>query len=193
MSILLFIAVALFAVIHLIPAFPSLKSRLKDKMGNMYGMLFAVGSILTLVLIVIGWQIADRAAVYDPPDWGFRANLALSFLAFLLLGVFLFRGKARQFLRLPLAMAVVLWASGHLLANGDQASVILFGGMFVYAAVHLVAGFAQGFRPSPEVRQGHDVIALFVSVALYGVMIQMHQHVIGVALFSIEDMAIFAK
>lgn len=191
MSLLLFFAVALFAVIHLIPAFPSLKDWLKNRLGKMYGMFFAVGSTLTLALIVLGWQMADRGSVYDPPDWGFRANLALSFLAFLLLGVFLFRGKARQVLRLPLAMGVVLWATGHLLANGDQASIILFGGMLVYASVHLVAGFVQGFRPSPEVRQGHDIIALFVSVALYGVMIQMHQHVIGVPLFSIGDMAIF--
>jgi uncharacterized membrane protein len=190
---LLFFAVALFAVIHLIPAFPSLKARLKDRLGKVYGMLFAVGSILSLVLIALGWQMADRSVVYDPPAWGFGANLALSFVAFLLLGVFLFRGRARQFLRLPLAMAVVLWATGHLLANGDQASVILFGGLLAYGATHLAAGFTQGFRPSPEVRQGHDVIALFVGVALYGVAIQMHQHVIGVALFSIQDMAIFAK
>lgn len=190
---LLFFAVALFAVLHLVPAFPSLKARLKERFGKAYGMLFAVGSILSLVLIVVGWQMADRAAVYDPPAWGFRANLALSFVAFLLLGVFLFRGKARQFLRLPLAMAVVLWATGHLLANGDQASVILFGGMLVYGATHLTAGFAQGFRPSPEVRQGHDVIALFTGVALYSVMIRMHEYVTGVALFSIQDIAIFAK
>lgn len=190
---LLFFAVALFAVIHLIPAFPSLKARLKDRLGKAYGMLFAAGSIISLMLIVLGWQMADRVHAYDPPSWGFRANIALSFVAFLLIGVFLFRGKARQFLRLPLAMAVVLWATGHLLANGDQASIILFGGLLAYGATHLAAGFAQGFRPSPEVRQGHDVIALFVGVALYGVAIQMHQHVIGVALFSIQDMAIFAK
>ena len=190
---LLFFAVALFAVIHLIPAFPPLKGRLKDRLGKAYGMLFALGSIVSLVLIVLGWQMADRVQIYDPPTWGFRVNLALSFVAFLLIGVFLFRGKARQLLRLPLAMAVVLWATGHLLANGDQASIILFGGLLAYGATHLAAGFAQGFRPSPEVRQGHDVIALFVSVALYGVMIQMHQHVVGVALFSIQDMAIFAK
>ena len=193
MSILLLFAVVLFAVIHLIPAFPPLKARLQDKLGKNYGMVFALASVVTLALMVIGWQMADRASVYDPPGWGFRANLALSFLAFLLLGVFLFRGHIRQFLRLPLAMGVVLWATGHLLANGDEASVILFGGMFAYGAVHLAAGFAQGFRPSPEVRQGHDVIALFAGVALYGVMIQMHQHVTSVALFSIGDMAIFAR
>ena len=193
MSILLVIAVVLFAAIHLIPAFPSLKDRLKHKLGKKYGILFGIGSVLTLVLMVIGWQMADRTSVYDPPDWGFGANLALSFLAFLLLGVFLFRGRVRQILRLPLAMGVIVWATGHLLANGDRASIILFGGLLVYGAVHLVAGLMQGFRPSSEVRQGHDVIAVFVGVALYGVMVQMHQYVIGVALFSIEDMAVFAN
>ncbi len=190
---LLLFAVSLFAVLHLVPAFPPLKTRIKDALGKKYGMLFGAGSILSLVLIVIGWQMADRGFVYDPPVWGFRANLALSFLAFLLLGVFLFRGRARQVLRLPLAMGVVLWATGHLLANGDQASVILFGGMLVYGATHLAAGLAQGFKPSPEVRQGHDAISLFVGVALYGVMIQMHPYVTGVALFSIQDIAIFAR
>ncbi len=190
---LLFLAVTLFAVIHLIPAFPSLKARLKDRLGRKYGMVFAVGSTLSLILIVVGWQMADRSVVYDPPGWGFSANMALSLVAFLLLGVFLFRGRMRQILRLPLAMGVVFWSVGHLLANGDRASVILFGGLLAYGAAHLVAGFSQGFRPSPEVRQGHDVIAVFVGVALYGVMIQMHQYFPGVALFSIQDMAIFAK
>jgi len=190
---LLFLAVTLFAVIHLIPAFPSLKARLKDRLGRKYGMIFAVGSTLSLILIVVGWQMADRSIVYDPPGWGFSANMALSLVAFLLLGVFLFRGRMRQILRLPLAMGVVLWSVGHLLANGDRASVILFGGLLGYSVAHLVAGFSQGFRSSPEVRQGHDVIAVFVGVALYGVMIQMHQYFPGVALFSIQDIAIFAK
>jgi hypothetical protein len=34
---------------------------------------------------VLAWQGADRSPVYDPPDWGFRANLAINFIAMLLL------------------------------------------------------------------------------------------------------------
>ena len=190
---LLAFAVALFAVIHLLPAFPALKKTLKDRLGKKYGMLFALGSILSLVLIVLGWRMADRSTVYDVPSWGFSANIALSLVGFLLLAVFLMRGKVRQWLRLPLAFGVVFWSTGHLLANGDRASVILFGGLLIYALSHLIAGFVQGFRPSPEVRQGHDVLSVFIGVALFGVMIQMHQYFPGIALFSIEDMKIFAN
>lgn len=188
---LLAFSVALFALIHLIPAFPALKERVKAAAGKAYGPGFGIASTVSLILIVLAWRGADRSAVYEPPAWGFSANLALSFVAFLLVGIFAFRGRLRQILRLPLAMGVILWAAGHLLANGDSASVILFGGLLAYALVHLAAGFAQGFRPSPEVRQGHDALSLLAGVALYGVMIQLHAHLIGVPLFSIQDMAIF--
>lgn len=187
------IAVALFAAIHLVPAIPSLKEKLKARFGKAYGAGFGILSVVTLVLIVLAWRAADAEFVYEPPQWGFAANLGLSFIAFLLLGVFLFRGRVRQVLRLPLAMAVIFWAVGHLLANGDSASITLFGGLLIYAIAHLLLGLAQGFRPSGEVRQGHDVLALFTGIALYGVMIQIHTHVIGVPLFSIHDMSVFAN
>lgn len=187
---LLALSVALFAAIHLIPAFPATKARVQAGLGKAYGPAFGIASTLSLVLIVLAWTGADRAAVYDPPDWGFRANLALSFLAFLLVGIFIFRGRLRQIVRLPLAIAVILWATGHLVANGDSASVILFGGLLAYGAVHLAAGISQGYRPTPEVRQGHDALSILAGIALYGVMIQLHAHLIGVPLFSIHDLAI---
>jgi hypothetical protein len=39
------------------------------------------------------------------------------------------------------------------------------------------------------VRQGHDALSLLTGVALYGVMIQLHAHLIGVALFDINDLS----
>ena len=190
---LLAIAVALFAAIHLIPAVPALKQRLQARLGRKYGMSFGLASVVTLVLIILAWPITDRSPVYDPPQWGWTANLVLSFFAFLLVGVFIFRGRLRQKLRLPLAIGVACWAVGHLLANGDAASVILFAGLLLYAVLHLVLGLAQGFRPSADVRQGHDILSLFTGVALYGVMIQLHAHIIGVPLFSIHDLAGLAR
>jgi uncharacterized membrane protein len=190
---LLALSVALFALVHLVPAFPALKAWVKTALGKAYGPAFGIASIVSLVLIVLAWQGADRSPVYEPPAWGFRANLVLSFFAMLLVGIFAFRGRLRQLLRLPLAMAVVMWATGHLLANGDIASVILFGGLLVYGAIHLVGGLASGFRPSTDVRQGHDLLSLLAGVALYGVMIQLHAHLFGVALFSIHDLSVLAR
>jgi uncharacterized membrane protein len=118
-------------------------------------------------------------------DAGLRqATVGLLLLAFLCLGVFLFRGRLRQHLRFPLAIGVMLWGAGHLFANGDLASLILFGGLFAYAAAHLALGLSFGIRPSPEVRSGHDILSMVAGVALYIAMVQLHPVLIGVHVLS---------
>ncbi len=177
---LLAIAVLAFAVIHLVPAVPPAKARLQQSLGQSYGPAFGIAASLALVLIVVGWHASGHVAVYEPPPRARQATVGLMLLAFLSLGVFLCRGRMRQILRFPLAIAVVLWGIGHLFANGDLASLILFGGLSCYAAAHLVLGLAYGIRPSPEVRAGHDILSLIAGVALYIAMVQFHPVLIGV-------------
>ena len=89
-------------------------------------------------------------------------------------------------LRFPMALAAIFWATGHLLANGDLASVILFGGFLAYAVAHIAIGVANGVRPSREVRAGHDLLSIVMGVALYGVMAQLHGALIGVQLVQLS-------
>jgi hypothetical protein len=118
--------------------------------------------------------------VYDPPSWGKVVTFVLVLVGFLCLGIFLFRGSLRQRLRFPLAIGVAFWAVGHLFANGDGASLIFFGGMLIYALAHLGLGLANDVRPSPLVRQGHDVASLLLGAALYGAATQLHPLFAGV-------------
>jgi len=182
---LLAIAVLAFALIHLVPAVPPAKARLRQALGRAYGPVFAIAATLALVLIVVGWQAAGYVAVYEPPLRARQATVGLLLLAFLCLGIFLFRGRLRQHLRFPLAIAVMLWGIGHLLASGDLASLILFGGLFAYAAAHLALGLSHGIKPSPEVRAGHDILSLIAGVALYVAMVQLHPVLIGVPVLSL--------
>ena len=185
--IILVIGVLLVALTHLAAAFPAVKQRLKERIGpRAFGPVFGFVSLIGIVIIVIGWRLSDVVTVYDPPVWGRHANFAFTLLAFLCLGIFLFRGSLRQRLRFPMAIAAMLWATGHLLANGDQRSLILFGGFLVYGAAHLAIGIANGVRPSPEVRAGHDLMSILAGVALYGVMTQLHTALIGVPVFDIS-------
>lgn len=177
---LLALGVALFAVCHLTLALPEANAALRRRFGKFYGPGFGVISLLPLVLIVLGWRMAPFEPVYDVPSWGRTATFILVLVAFLCLSIFLFRGRLRQRLRFPLAWGVVFWAVGHLCSNGDVASLILFGGMLVYALAHLWLGFANGVRPSPDIRQGHDAISLVIGVALYGVFAQLHPLFTGV-------------
>ncbi|HRX36628.1 MAG TPA: NnrU family protein [Aestuariivirga sp.] len=188
--ILLALGVLATSLMHLVAAVPSLKSRVKAGVGERaYGPLFGLASLVGIAIIVAGWKLSDFVAVYEPPAWGRHANFGFMLAAFLCFGIFLFRGRLRQLLRFPMGFAVIFWATGHLLANGDLASLILFGGFLLYAVAHIVIGIANGVRPSPEVRGGHDLVSLVMGVALYGVMVQLHGALIGVPVFDVSQWA----
>lgn len=178
---LLGFGVLFLAVQHLVAAVPSLKARLKGWVGDWaYGPVFGLASLVGIFLIVLGWRSADFVPVYDPPEWGRHANFGLTLIAFICLGIFLFRGSWRQKLRFPMAFAIIFWATGHLLANGDLRSIILFGGLLTYAVLHILIASANGVRPTPVVRAGHNLLAVLAGVALYAVMAQAHAALIGV-------------
>jgi uncharacterized membrane protein len=178
--------VILFAILHLLPAVPKAKAMIVARTGaRLYGPLFGTLSVVALLLIWQGWRGAGFVPLYEPPAWGRFANIGLSFLAFLCLGVFLFRGGLRQRLRFPMGFAVLLWGTGHLLANGDLRSLILFGGLMAYGLVHMGVGLANGARPTADVRAGHDLISLLAGAALYVAMTQLHPVVIGVPVLAL--------
>lgn len=58
--------------------------------------------------------------------------------------------------------------------------------MLIYALAHLGLGTANGIRPSPVIRQGHDVISIIVGVALYGVFAQLHPLFTGVPVVTLS-------
>ena len=183
--ILLALAVGLFALTHLVPSMPVIKSKLQTRLGSRYGALFGITALVSVVLIIAGWRMSEFVPVYEPPSWGWHVTFVMVLIAFLCLGIFIFRGKLRQKLRSPLSIGVLCWGIGHLFANGDLASLILFGGMTCYGLAHLVLGQLNDYRPSPEVRGGHDVLSILGGVALYGLMIQLHGAIIGVPVFQL--------
>jgi uncharacterized membrane protein len=160
---------------------PSLKARVKSKVGDWaYGPVFGMASLVGVLIMVLGWRSAGFVPVYEPPEWGRHANFALTLIAFIFLGNFMFRGSWRQKIRFPMACAIIFWAAGHLLSNGDLRSVILFGGLLSYAVLHIIIGTANGVRPSPVVRSGHNLLAVLAGIALYGIAAQLHGALIGV-------------
>ncbi len=184
--ILLAIGVVLFAAVHLIPAVPPVKAALKTSVGvRAFGTVFGILSVLTFALIVAGWRLSDTVIAYDVPSRGWIANFVFTLIAFQFLAIFLFRGKLRQMVRFPMAIAVMFWAIGHLLANGDVASIILFAGLLIYAVLHTALGLIYGVRPTPEVRSGHDILALLAGLALFAVMAQLHGVLIGVPVLTL--------
>jgi uncharacterized membrane protein len=184
--ILLGLGVVLFALCHLTLAVPQANEAVRRRFGKFYGPGFGLLSLLPLVLIILGWRMSPFIPVYDPPSWGRIATFVLVAVAFVCLGIFIFRGSLRQRLRFPLAWAVIFWSLGHFFANGDAASLVLFGGMLIYAVAHLALGMANDIRPSAVVRQGHDVVSILIGLALYGVVAQLHALFTGVPVVTLS-------
>jgi uncharacterized membrane protein len=185
--IILAAGVLLFVLLHGVAAVPRYKSYIKSRTGEKwYGPVFGIALLFAIAVIVLGWRNSSFVTVYEPPLWGWYVNYVLTFVGFLCVGIFLFRGSYRQRLRFPMGIATVFWAAGHLFTNGDLASLILFGGLLLGSVAHMAVAMSNGIRPTPEVRIGHDGLSLIFGAALYGIMTQLHPALIGVPIFAIS-------
>lgn len=114
---------------------PDLRARLGEKPGK--GVV-AVALLGALVLIVTGYRGAGQIPVYTPLPGAGHLNNLLMLLAFILYGAGAVKGVIWTRIRHPQLTAVKIWAVGHLLVNGDLASILLFGGMLGWAVAEVV-------------------------------------------------------
>lgn len=75
--------------------------------------------------------------------------------------------------RHPFLIGVIIWAVGHLLANGDLASIILFGGMLILAAGGI---FHIDMRRRHAMGSAWGPIALSTSVIPFLAILQRRTH-----------------
>lgn len=178
----LILAVLGFGIVHVAPSIPVVKSALRDALGKAYGPVYGVISAILLGLCIYAFRQAEAESLYLVPVWGRYANFILSLLGFICIGIFLFRGSWRNRLKYPMAIGVVLWAVGHLLANGDKASLVLFAGMAAFAVLHAGIKASLGAYEPTEVRHGHNLLSVLGGIALYGIMTQLHYVITGMRL-----------
>lgn len=133
--------------------------------------------LVALVLIVLGYRGAAFTPVYDPiPGIGHLNNLMM-LVAIFLFGVGGTKGTLWPRLRNPMLIGTAVWAVAHLLVNGDLASVVLFGGLGLWAVVQIVLiDRAPWVRPDPAAGRGlkGDLMNLVGTLVLYGLIAGVH-------------------
>jgi uncharacterized membrane protein len=164
---MLMAGLVLWYVSHLMKRLaPGIRAALGDGPGKG---IVSLLSFLSLYLIVRGFRAADVVVLWHPPAFLTHLNNLLMLVAVFLINLGYSRGVLRTKIRHPMLNAVKTWAIAHLLVNGDLASVILFGGIFVWALVDMILINRQEpawNRPAPgPVR--NDVIYGALSVVLY--------------------------
>lgn len=146
---------------------------------------FSAFSLLGSVLIVWGWGLAraDAPDLYVPADWAVDANRLLSLMAFVLVAAFFFpAGVIKQRLRFPASLGIIIWCVGHLLANGDLLSFLLFGLFGLSSALSIVMEVRAGEEGPTFKGYRGDLLALLFGGALYvGFAFYLHGPLIGVS------------
>ena len=174
----LIVGLALFLGVHLLPTNPVLRDGLVARFGaNTYKIGFSLISLIGLVVIVLGYYKMQHLypgknpILFEPPVWMRHITLALMLPAMIFLVAAQVPSRIRNAVRHPMLLAIKLWALGHLLANGDGASLLLFGSFLAYAVYDRIsvkkrAALGPLGAKQPESIM-NDVIVVAVGVALY--------------------------
>lgn len=179
----LIVGLALFFAVHMLPWVPALRRVLIGGLGPRgYQVVFAVLSLIGLVLVVIGYQRVPFEPLYQPPDWGGTAALVLMLPASVLLVAAYAPGNVRRYTRHPMLWGVSLWSVAHLSANGDLASVLLFGTFIVYALLDMVSANLRGARKRDvKVPWSRDAFAVVIGLVVYSGLLRLHPFLFGVS------------
>lgn len=185
----LILGLVIFFGAHLFSAFRSREpgKDIKAKLGTgPYMGLYSLVSLAGFVLIVWGYGAARPAPIlYTPPPGLAHLNLLLMLPAMVLLVASqLPAGRIAKAVKHPMLLAVKIWAFGHLLANGELNSVVLFGTFLAYGVIDRIAVKRRGDNgPGPDkVLSGtSDLLALSIGIALYAViLVWLHPILFGV-------------
>lgn len=171
---LLIVGMVSWWIVHLFPIYARpMRNNLAGGLGEgPYKAIYALVTVGTVALMVIGYQAAPVQNIWFPPSFMVHINNVLMLIAIV---VFIAGGipsPVRRWIRHPQFTGVKIWAFAHLLVNGDLASMILFGGMIGWAVVAMIGTNKRDGkdRELPEFKKiGTPIHILIALVVYYGV------------------------
>jgi len=182
---ILITGVVVWSLVHLVKALaPDLRAAVISKLGeNPYKGIIALSIVLSLVLIVIGWRSTMPESVYLPPAWGGEANALLMIVSVFLFGAANYPTVIKRYIRHPMLTGMLAWSIGHLLANGDNRSLVLFAGLGVWALVEIVLiSRREGAWEKPESPpMSTEIRGIVISAIVFAVLIFLHPYFAGVS------------
>ena len=139
-------------------------------------------SLVGLIFIVWGFALYrsnEFTPVYAPPDFGRHIGPLLLLLAFILIAAANMKpGYIKTYVKHPFLTGIALWAIAHLLMNGDQGGLILFGAFLLYVIIDAVAVLSRGPVAMPPPDWRYDLRAVIGGiVVLVLVVLVVHPYI----------------
>ncbi|MDA0361675.1 MAG: NnrU family protein [Proteobacteria bacterium] len=177
---LLIVGLLIWIFAHLFKrVFPDLRLRTQDRHEKFAKVFLSLLIIIATVLIVIGYRHAPNVIIYDPPT--FLKHLTPMFM---LVAVYIFglslvkRNKVWLATKIghPQLTSVKIWALGHLCANGDLASLLLFSAFLVWAIISVIFinRSEENLKTTERVYAKYEIIYALKAAILFGLAVWVH-------------------
>jgi uncharacterized membrane protein len=163
------------------------------RLGKAYWLMFALTSVVGVVLIAWGFALYRRTGwidVWYPPAFMRHITIGLMWFSVIMVLAAYLPGHIKSWAKHPMLAGVKIWAFAHLLSNGDLGSIILFGSFLawgVYARIALkrreAAGEITNIR-AVDSGWANDAVALVLGTFIYLALgYVFHPVMIGVPVF----------
>ncbi len=186
--LLMILGIIVFLGIHCVQMFaPAFRADFIEKRGlNFWKGLYSIVSLVGFAMLVYGFGIARASPAneffWSGPIWfGHILTLLMLPAIILLVASQLPKGRIAKTVKNPMVIAVKIWAFGHLLVNGDLASLILFGSFLVWSVLLVINYKKRGQTIPEETSNIGDILSLVIGTVAWGAIIMwLHEWAIGV-------------
>lgn len=183
----LFLGLAVFFGVHFMSSRREWRSNTLEMVGEKaFKGVYTFISFAGLALLIYGfgqYRAGGYISLWTPPKAMMHLNLLLSSLAMVMIFAANFKGGViKSTLKHPFLIGIKTWALGHLLANGDVGSTLIFTSFLLYAVYNRIDHKKRGTlhpEKQPFGRGDVQAIALGVTVSAF-LILGGHKWLIGV-------------
>ncbi len=186
---LLIIGVSIFVLIHLVPSVVPLRTALFEGLGEKaYKGVYSLLALTGLGLMIYGKANAEFIPLWSPPEWSrYLAWVTMVPALILIVGANV-PCNIKRFTPHPMMWSVLIWSATHLFANGDQASIILFAPLGVFAIIHIITANTRGATTQTEVLPFNaDIKVVVIGLVTYAIFAAAHPYLFKVSAFIIAS------
>lgn len=176
------VGMLLFFGVHLVPSMVKLRRTLVNVLGeDPYKGFYSVIALTGFILIIYGKSVSPFRSLWQPPTWGVHVAALIMVFSFIFLAASNMKTNIRRITRHPMLWGVTFWSIAHLLANGDQASLLLFGSFLVYSLFAMYSANKRGAKKQKRTYPlSKDFLTIVIGLAVYSFFLYFHAWIFGV-------------
>ncbi len=184
----LFYGLCLFIGLHSLREL-GLRSQFLSQYGTaLYKSVLAIGVVISIMLIVVGKSRAGFVQLWVPP-FNLRSLTHLFMISSCILVAAgnLPLSYTRALMVHPMLVGVFVWGVAHLLANGDLASMLLFGGIGLWSLwkFFYLESLPKQVKAGAAPSLVWDAAAILFGMIAYVLLLLFHGQLFGFALSTI--------